>query len=409
MLTRSVGEPAGRITSRVQLDWILMLCTQYVIRYPSETMWQRLRALSQLGRVVVLPAFETPRQVLAPPTGVELLPAGRGPRLIQVLRYAHRAVAQLERLRATGQCGLIWTEREPFLLRAAARLRRTYGIPMVADIWDVPDLSRLTQWRERHWVKAAIHGLLGWGVRASLACADLVVWTLAPGAMRRYLPPEQRNVLWLPNGIAYRELAGRMHTGSCAQPFDGKQWRLLYVGYFHRSRGSDLLTELARQLGPELPAVVEVVGPLDTPAARRACERARRRAGLWMKFYGPLRWEDTQERIHQAHICLYPFPDLPELRFIYPLKLLEYAAANKWIVASDLPGARELLDGYSRVHFCHPADFGQWVSAVRRIARTTSEGNDRVTAFRASELDWELIHERLLERLTAVMEATRNG
>lgn len=51
-----------------------------------------------------------------------------------------------------------------------------------------------------------------------------------------------------------------------------------------------------------------------------------------------------------------------------PLKIFEYMAAAKAIVASDLPVIREILNDGETALLCDPEKLGEWVHAVRRLS-----------------------------------------
>jgi len=377
------------------LDAVLFLCPRYNLRYPSETMWQRLRALAGLGPVVVLPALPPEAGAIRPPEGVQVLaPAGQMAGWQAVPRYGRLLETLLPRLLRTGDGDriVVWAHREPFVLRAAVKLGQKFRWPVVADIWDVPGLSMYTQWREGRRCKALVHWLWLRGYRRVLERVDLIVCSVASEALRKYLPGAV-DVLWIPNGVDWARVGRyREHPGAC-HPLDGKTWRLLYLGHVRHSRGCELLLELVEAFGERVPLVLELVGPASPQVQAWLSSRGGRLAGR-IRLRGSLPWEEALRRVGRADVCLYPFDDLPELRYIYPLKLLEYATAGKWILASDLPGARQLLAGYRRVRFCSPRAVDQWVSALHEVMREAATGSVE-TGRDFAEWDWERLNRRL--------------
>jgi glycosyltransferase involved in cell wall biosynthesis len=82
-----------------------------------------------------------------------------------------------------------------------------------------------------------------------------------------------------------------------------------------------------------------------------------------------------------------------------PLKLVEYMAAGRAIVASDLPMARELLTDAVDAVLADPSDIGAWASAVRGLV-DDPERRDRLgrAAHRTAHgvLDWDSRLARIL-------------
>jgi len=54
-------------------------------------------------------------------------------------------------------------------------------------------------------------------------------------------------------------------------------------------------------------------------------------------------------------------------RWTSPLKLFEYMAAGKAILASDLPVLREVLEPEVNAILCDPSNLGAWIDALRRL------------------------------------------
>ena len=55
------------------------------------------------------------------------------------------------------------------------------------------------------------------------------------------------------------------------------------------------------------------------------------------------------------------------VRWISPLKIFEYMAAGRAIVASDMPAIREILTDGETALLCDPDDAGAWDAALRRL------------------------------------------
>jgi glycosyltransferase involved in cell wall biosynthesis len=108
---------------------------------------------------------------------------------------------------------------------------------------------------------------------------------------------------------------------------------LLFWGLIDRRMDIDILIQLSnRKLG-----TVILVGPQDNPDPR-----LRSLPGVVMRPAVPL--EELPRLAAAADVLLLPYADLPVTRAIQPLKLKEYLATGKPVVARDLPAVREWED-----------------------------------------------------------------
>ncbi len=404
----STSAQASRLSTLPQADCVLFLCPAYDCRYQSQTMWQRLAAISRLGPVTVLTARRAPGAELAPPRGVSITTIReRGPRMSDMLFYPHRVSEIVRTLIGGARTGLIWANSVQFTRRAAFAAARQTGWPVVLDVWDTPDLPFWSQYRERRYFKALAHRVMGMGIARDLEAADLVVWTLHPDATKRFFRPDAGKLLLLPNGFRRQQLErfGEARNSHLA-PAHRKPRRLAYLGYFQRSRGSDIVIEMVdflRKCDQEV--VVDVAGDASLAPVREAMEGIPAHLRSSFCFHGHQPWEQAMDLVRDADVCLYPFPRHPELEFIYPLKLFEYAALKKCIVSSDLTGARLLLRDYPNVRFCDPRTPAQWARAVRSLLETGSRDWPSGARERfVVEHDWETLADRLVERAAMLLK-----
>ncbi|MCP5118154.1 MAG: glycosyltransferase family 4 protein [bacterium] len=405
--TGDADAPTSARADRSPVDNVLFVTSSYCARYPSETLWQRLSVLAKLGPVHILPTLATPRNVIAPPAGATVVePSNRTPAPLSALGFASRVRAYAAGLQRQGGRGLIWATPEYFSRRAANAAAKATGWPLVLDVWDVPDLSARNHIRLRHYHKALVHGLMQHRLAAHLERADLVVWGLHTGSVGQYFRPNTDRLLHLPNGVRWSALQdAHLRHGSGQDERLTGPLRLLYMGYYFENRGSKLLSEIVGLLSGRLDVRLHVVGDISEGPARKAVKEVPLPLRPMMHFHGHLPWISAMEALSRSDICLYPFPKYPELDFIYPLKLLEYAAMEKWIISSDLLGARELLEDYPKVIFCDPNSPQAWADAICSVAEAPPatagfEGNSHPLA----KYDWDNLNRTLHERVNNMLD-----
>ncbi len=169
--------------------------------------------------------------------------------------------------------------------------------------------------------------------------------------------------------------------------------RIAYVGSLYPGRGVETVIELARRLpdvevhvaGGNVEQWESLVDGVDIP---RNC--AYRPHVPPVDVPGLLRSCDVLLAPYQEQALIANGEDVAP--WMSPLKLVEYMAAGRPIVASDLPMARELLTDAADAVLIDPSDIGAWASAVQGLL-DDPERRDRLgrAAHRTAHgvLDWD--------------------
>lgn len=258
-----------------------------------------------------------------------------------------RGIAALEVMLRTHWDVLVVHDPElvPAALLSSAVLRRR----VVFDVHeDYAAAAHIRVWIPK-WLAPVVAGLVRIGLR--LAERFLTI-TLAEAGYRRLFTGEHPVFPNFPDTSAY-------------PPVEDERLReAVYLGDATRHRGVDVAIEACRLAGiplrligrvadeirHEIPRFGNVVaeGVLSNPAAIRAVSR--------------------------ASVGLVPLRDLGNYRHSQPTKLLEYLAAGVPVVASDLPGTRELVEGLNAVQLVPPGDAEAMAEAIgESLSETTLE------------------------------------
>ncbi|MCK5320164.1 glycosyltransferase [Candidatus Parcubacteria bacterium] len=188
----------------------------------------------------------------------------------------------------------------------------------------------------------------------------------------------EKNILVSPNGvnleifnidISKKEAIKKLDINEGLRRKISNKKILLYTGSFRTmgvDKGIDEILQALKKLNNKNIFFVAVGGnekdiayyenfAKDIGVAER-CEFINRRAqtdlALWQKA---------------SDILLMPFPDKAHYRyFMTPLKIFEYMAACRSIIASNLPSIREILNNKNCV-FCAPGDFGDLAKKIEFI------------------------------------------
>jgi glycosyltransferase involved in cell wall biosynthesis len=123
-----------------------------------------------------------------------------------------------------------------------------------------------------------------------------------------------------------------------------------------------------------------------------------------LHFVGPVSAEKMPEQLRAASVCLAPlsYNDRNVAQGCCPLKVLEYAAVARPIVAADLPVVRELL-GEGEVLFFQPGDAADLARQVIHLLSHSQEAQAMAerAAWRVREIfTWAHAGKRLLQVYT---------
>ncbi len=209
---------------------------------------------------------------------------------------------------------------------------------------------------------------------------------------------ERRRVAAAPSGVrldSSRNYAPPPRTGPST---------VAYAGHFYSWKGADVVIEALARL-PRVHGLLIGGRPTDFDLDRlRALAGARGVTGR-VTFTGLVAPSEVGPLLARADVLALPTVDMPYARYTSPLKLFEYMAAGRPIVASDLPALREIVEQGRTATLVAPGDPEALAAGVRsllddpvradRIARAAFDEVERYSwARRAERL------ERLFDEVT---------
>ena len=200
-------------------------------------------------------------------------------------------------------------------------------------------------------------------LRATRLPAFRALVTIAPDLADDYAArgvPREKIVI-LPSGVdvsRWRPPAQRPPS-----PYDGPGPHIVYSGHLYDYKGIPAVLDAARLL-PEYR--FHLVGGTDADVARQR-QRAAEMGLSNLRLHGlkpqaelpPYLW-------HADALLLPPSAQHPSARWTSPVKLGEYLASERPIVATDIPALRHWLSE-DEVRFCPPDDGAALAQAVRAI------------------------------------------
>lgn len=178
-----------------------------------------------------------------------------------------------------------------------------------------------------------------------------------------------------------------------------------YVGHLYPGRGMELIAELAARL-PHVD--FHVVG--GTP---EWIEYWRQRlVGVGVRIHGfkaPSELTAFYESFdcvlapYQRRLAVHGSKDMHAPRWASPMKIFEYMAHGKAIVASNLPVIREILREGDNALLCPPTDVEAWVTAIERLATDDDlrmKLGERARKDQESKYTWEGRARKVLDGLS---------
>jgi glycosyltransferase involved in cell wall biosynthesis len=172
-----------------------------------------------------------------------------------------------------------------------------------------------------------------------------------------------------------------------------------YVGSLYRGKGAELLPELARRM-PELD--FHIAGG----SAAQVAELRKERAVANLHLHGHLSHGALPSLFSRLDIMLAPLQPHVGLadgkmdigRWTSPLKIFEYMAHRKAIIASDLPVLKEILVDGRNALLCRPDSIDDWIAAIWKL-QNEAERNalaDRAFAEFSRAYTWDARSEMIL-------------
>jgi glycosyltransferase involved in cell wall biosynthesis len=307
--------------------------------------------------------------------------------------YAVRAVLAARKSR------LIYTR----LIQAAA-LASLLGIPTILEVHDLPKGR-----------SAAAHTRLffhGRGRRRLVAITRALADDLAQ-QFKIQGPVAGTFMVVLPDGVdleRFEELPEprkarlRLQEEATGLELEPERFTAGYTGHLYAGRGAELILDLAERL-PEVQFLLVGGEPMDVERLR---QEAQRRGLQRLTLAGFVPNATLPGYQAACDVLLAPYGEKVAAssggdiaRYLSPLKLFEYLACGRPVIASDLPPLREILNTANAV-LLPTGDVEAWTRAITHLKTHPAEAAKLGTQAHqdAVQYSWE----RRAERLLAGME-----
>lgn len=372
----------------------------------SKAIYQRTLALSEHFDVYMIALNPVTEEIAGRLKKVIVCPFQNN--MLNYIFFPLWAFFQAYRLQQKGLMDVIITSYPNWMLIVGIPFKKM-GIPWIADLLDDPYL-----WLELHKNTPGFLGVMGniyhrllfKIIKKNLHAADGVI-CVGTGSLNIYRERYHINPacsIEVTNGA---NLAG-IPKISVSLNISSHKPVLLYVGHIRRLRGADILIKtlsLLKEKGIE--CELRLVGPIDYHEQEwidREIGKHNLKENICL--LGAVPHQKVWEEIANATVCLYPFPSMPCLDHVSPIKVFEYMAMGKAVVASDLPGISGVIEnGKSGVLVPHddPAEFAKAIESI--IQNKTYRHNLQESARRrVAEFEWKFINQKILNFINNILK-----
>ncbi|HEC35059.1 MAG TPA: glycosyltransferase [Anaerolineae bacterium] len=214
--------------------------------------------------------------------------------------------------------------------------------------------------------------------------------------VRLIVAPDGVDAMWLQQPLSPADARAKLGLSNETRRI------AVYTGNLYRGRGVELIIELARHLEDHL---FLVVGGQEADVARYR-EQASELPNLRFVGFVPPAWVPSY--LYAADVLLMPHGHTVEAvggsdisTFTSPIKMFEYMAVGRPIVASTLPVLQEVLqDGINALLIPYDQPL-RWVEALKRLQKDVqfASGLGRQVLLDVKQYTWENRAQRLLKQI----------
>lgn len=315
-----------------------------------------------------------------------------------------------------------------FVLWALARAsRRHFDAVLTRDLGVAAALLRLPRWRrppvvyESHGFSVVFAATIGElvpgaapaspGKIARLERRERGVWRKADGYISTtQVLVDDLTAGWgrrphlsvIPNGVRLEASRSAPAPPAAGQPV------VAYAGHLYPWKGSDVLIRALADV-PEARGLIIGGNPIEADTGRVQQLAADLGLADRMTFAGLVPVHDVPVRLAAASVVVVPTTGTASARYTSPLKLFEYMAMGRPIVATDLPSVREILTHEVNGLLVPPDNPPAMAAAIRRLIedRAVAEKLSRRALADVGAYTWRRRAERIATLLADVTDRSR--
>ncbi|MFW9875273.1 MAG: glycosyltransferase [Candidatus Thorarchaeota archaeon] len=285
---------------------------------------------------------------------------------------------------------------------------KMFGKIWIADLLDDPSLSLEKRSRDLLGYLVYIYqSVLYLIVKKVLHFSDLVIILKGMKEIMIDFNLDTIRYLEVTNGVDLQYIAGKVKYHK-AEVLDNK-FTIVYVGMITTERGIRTVIESAHLVSGEFSDMKYIlIGWIPYQDDYVTLKALIDKYNLDQQFniIGELSHEETMNYIKEADICLYPFPKTRQLEYVSPIKVFEYMAYGKVVIASRLKGVEDIIEQNDSGILVEPGNPRELANAIMMIYRDRKlkKKIELGALEKIKKFDWSLINNKILSHVKDVID-----
>jgi glycosyltransferase involved in cell wall biosynthesis len=278
-------------------------------------------------------------------------------------------------------------------------------IKIVYDLWDLPGSSVYRQVRS---LKGIIRKAYMFFLKKTIKNGNLVICGIHPKGLRGY-GVDREKILQIENGTLLDTFNHECIKGTSAlwEEMEG-DYKILYHGYIHRERGAMDVMEAVKKLRDlDINICLLMIGPSDGATLRRLrkyieSEKTKTHVRVMNQISSTL----IPNVIAGSNLCVSPLHDIEKYRWSFPVKIYEYLAMGKPVIATDLPGTSHIVKHRVNGLLYPPGDIDALIQGLRELIQNGELYTRLCENARKSvaEMEWNSVLAPMKARIHELMQ-----
>lgn len=286
--------------------------------------------------------------------------------------------------------------------------KRLLSTKWVVDVAEHPEFQRKSlKTRGRlEFIRRFYYSIKLYLLKRTLRYADLVIvqgTSIKEGLPRKLIDSflvNKRNILALPLGVDLE----MTKPNNPQQNKEDSSFKVIYSGYLSRWRGIDNLLVAISKIDSNIPDLkMLLVGPYKDKEEKEYLENMVKNLGLngHVEYKGYVPHETSLGFIEVSDVCVCPFPKNDVFEQAYSLKIPEYLAMGKAVIATNLECIRAYIKNEENGLLIDSNSPDELANAILRLYREKSlrEKLERNARKSVLEFDWNKLNAVIDKRI----------